>query len=282
MDRSRIQPTHPGRSVRISVTHATVYRYSGAVNLEPHTFRLRPREDGAQHLVRHALAISPVPAVRTECLDQDGNVVVEAWFDAPTDALSVESAFTVEMLRDNPFDFLLRDYSEGVRASLASYLREPAPEVRDFAAAVADGAGHPLDFLTALNRRIAQEFRYVGRETGAAHAAEVTLGAREGSCRDLAVLFAAAARSRGIAARFVSGYECGSRRDRANMHAWAEVYLEGGGWRGYDPSSGLAVSTGHVAVAASANAALAAPVTGTFRGSAEAKMEYGIQVMAGI
>jgi len=264
--------------VRISVTHAIVYRYSGTVYLEPHTFRLRPREDGAQHVVRHALAISPAPAVRTECMDQDGNVVAETWFDGPVETLSVESAFTVELLRANPFDFLLRDYSEGVRASLAAYLREPAPEVRDFAAAIAVEAGHPLDFLTALNRHIAREFRYKARETGAAHAAEVTLRTREGSCRDLAVLFADAARARGIAARFVSGYECASRTDQANMHAWAEVYLDGGGWRGYDPSAGLAVSTGHVAVAAAAEPALAAPVTGTFRGSAEARMEFAIQV----
>jgi transglutaminase-like putative cysteine protease len=267
--------------VRVSVTHSTIYRYSAAVHLEPHTFRLRPREDGAQHVVSHMLAISPGPAVRSECLDQDGNVVTEAWYDAPVETLAVESAFTVETLRENPFDFLVRDYAEGTRAALAPYLREPASEVREFAAAIADGASHPLDFLTALNRQIAQEFRYVARETGAAHDGEATLRMREGSCRDLAVLFAEAARARGLAARFVSGYECGARFERANMHAWAEVYLEGGGWRGYDPSSGLAVCTAHVAVAAAADPAMAAPVTGTFRGAAEARMEFGIQVLAG-
>ena len=34
------------------------------------------------------------------------------------------------------------------------------------------------------------------------------------------------------------------------MHAWAEVYLPVIGWRGYDPSRGLAVSNEHVAIAA--------------------------------
>src|SRR6185295_10775801 len=77
--------THARRSrvlarpiMRIAVTHSTAYRYDSPVYHEPHTFRLRPREDGAQHLVRYHLEISPPPAGRTECLDQDGNVVVEA------------------------------------------------------------------------------------------------------------------------------------------------------------------------------------------------------------
>jgi transglutaminase-like putative cysteine protease len=67
----------------------------------------------------------------------------------------------------------------------------------------------------------------------------------------------------------------------AYMHAWAEVYLEGGGWRGYDPSRGLAVSTAHVAVAAAADSRLAAPVTGTFRGKAKAEMQFQISIQTG-
>jgi transglutaminase-like putative cysteine protease len=265
--------------VRISVTHQTVYRYSSAVHLEPHTFRLRPRHDGSQRLLQHALSISPAPAGQSECLDQDGNVVVEAWFDQPVEALSIQTAFTVETLRHNPFDFLMREYSASVRAALAPYFEEPAPAVREFAASIARGASHKLDFLSALNGCLAQEFRYVVRETGAPHTADLTLRTREGSCRDLAVLFCGAARSMGIAARFVSGYECASAREaEVDTHAWAEVYLEGGGWRGYDPSSGLAVSTAHIAIAAAADPQLAAPVAGTFRGAADAKMEFAIAI----
>ena len=77
---------------------------------------------------------------------------------------------------------------------------------------------------------------------------------REGSCRDLAVLFCAACRALGLAARFVSGYERdASLQENGDLHAWAEVYLEGAGWRGYDPSRALAVAASHVAVAASSD-----------------------------
>ena len=61
------------------------------------------------------------------------------------------------------------------------------------------------------------------------------------------------------------------------MHAWAEVFLPGGGWRGYDPSRGLATAENHVAVASGRSPEAAAPITGTFRGdNALAAMDFQI------
>jgi transglutaminase-like putative cysteine protease len=86
----------------------------------------------------------------------------------------------------------------------------------------------------------------------------------------------------GIAARFVNGYyQDGGAKDPLSLHSWGEVYLPGVGWRGYDPSQGLAVSDRHVAVAAAGDPLLAAPVSGTFRGNAvtaELHAEIDIQV----
>jgi transglutaminase-like putative cysteine protease len=47
---------------------------------------------------------------------------------------------------------------------------------------------------------------------------------------------------------------------------WPEVYLPGGGWRGYDPTHGLAVADAHVAVAACREPHGATPIEGSFRG----------------
>ena len=66
--------------------------------------------------------------------------------------------------------------------------------------------------------------------------------------------------------------------EHGELHAWAEVYLEGAGWCGYDPSRALAVAASHVAVAASSDPLLASPVSGTYRGSASAKMEFSISM----
>ena len=61
----------------------------------------------AQQLLAFDIQIAPMPAGTTECLDQDGNLALNAWFVAPTRDLSVTSRFTVEMLRQNPFDYVL-------------------------------------------------------------------------------------------------------------------------------------------------------------------------------
>ena len=62
------------------------------------------------------------------------------------------------------------------------------------------------------------------------------------------------------------------------MHAWAELYLPGGGWRGYDPSRGVAVSSAHIPLAAARDASSAAPVTGVFRGAATSTLTYDIDI----
>ena len=78
---------------------------------------------------------------------------------------------------------------------------------------------------------------------------------------------------------FVSGYECvPSRGADAYMHTWAEVYLPGIGWRGYDPSRGLAVSNRHLAVAAGFSPDLAAPVSGWYLGQAKSQIDASLIV----
>jgi transglutaminase-like putative cysteine protease len=276
--------------MKITVTHSTLYRYDYPVFLEPHIFRLQPRMSGTQRLLAFDLQILPAPAGTTECLDQDGNLAMNAWFQGPTRELSVTSRFTVEMLRQNPFDYVLIGdslslplwYREPLCAALAPYRRDAhvAESVKQYSKSIAASAQeNTLSFLVALSRHIFQTCRPVIRPSGPPWPSDRTLSALEGSCRDLAVLFCDVCRVEGIAARFVSGYECASAgRQDSFMHAWAEVYLPGVGWRGYDPSRGLAVSNEHVAVAAGFDHDLASPVAGWYSGGARSQMDASIRV----
>lgn len=262
------------------VQHLTHYTYSQPVVLEPHVVRLRPRCDAGQRLLHYELTVSPKPGGVAHCVDLDGDSTAHMWFGGQTDTLSLRVSFSVETLRKDPYDFIVTDPGalrlpmrlEGGLSNALAHYRKRARTSRDvdrFARDVAVQAGEEsIPFLSTLNATIHERTRKTIRELGQPHPPEQTLAERSGSCRDLAVLFMDACRAVGIPARFVSGYwHAASEREKKHMHAWAEVYLPGGGWRGFDPSKGLAVADEHVAVAAGADAADAAPVTGSFRGT---------------
>lgn len=274
------------------VTHVTEYSYSRPVFLEPHVIRLRPRSDGTQQLRNFHMTINPPPDGMTECLDIEGNATVQAWFSNSTESLRIATEFLLETCRTNPFDFIFAETSAEnlpVKYSAqAARLLEPYRDavgtdttLIEFAEDIArECGGKTLACLDLLTRRIYQDFECIIRETGEPAPPQLTLGARRGSCRDLAVVFIAACRTQGLAARFVSGYQEGDPDQPTRyLHAWAEVYLPGAGWRGYDPTHGLSVTAGHIALAASSVPELAAPVSGTFRGTgALATMQARIEI----
>jgi transglutaminase-like putative cysteine protease len=278
--------------MRIKVRHETLFTYSQPVWLQPHIFRLSPRLEGGIRLFDRQFRVEPEPVQLSPCLDAEGNGVMHAWFSGTTDHLNVFSSFEVETLRENPYDYLLSRnadklpvrYDEGLRPVLTGYHTRQFDDttVAAFAHELAAEAGsRTLDFLSALNRRIDETCPRIVREEGPPYPPEQTLALRTGSCRDVAVLFVEACRAVGLAARFVSGYQSGSMDDQAPryMHAWAEVFLPGGGWRGYDPTHGIATADQHVPVAASRESSDATPVQGAFQGTGvKSKMKAVIEV----
>jgi transglutaminase-like putative cysteine protease len=280
------------------IRHETGYAYSGFVFLEPHIIRLQPRCDSSQRLIRFDLQIEPKPVGLSEYTDQEGNCVANAWFNGLTDSLVVTTTSQVETLRSNPFDYIITDpsalalpmiYPDELKPHLAPYCSYATPDdsVLSFAESIASEVKRQtLEFLTALSHQIYEMCRQTIREEGNPKPPEETLSQRKGSCRDLAVLFIDSCRAVGIAARFVSGYQEGDPdQEKKYLHAWAEVYLPGGGWRGYDPTHGLAVSDRHVAMAASVTPRGAAPIIGTLRCTGKSSTlhtDINIQVCSGM
>jgi len=89
-----------------------------------------------------------------------------------------------------------------------------------------------------------------------------------------------AARCLGLASRFVSGYLYAppSTMNFGSTHAWAEVYLPGAGWKGFDPSIGEIVGTSHFAVAVARLPEAVPPIAGSFVGLPGASLNVGVWV----
>lgn len=267
--------------MRYQISHTTSYSYSQAVFLGSHTLRLRPRSDSYQTLQKFAIDVEPIPELISDQIDFLGNGATEIrFFNTPLSHLKIQTHSEVTTHCTNPFNYLLEpwattlpiDYPTSVLTALKPYLHQPltgaiAVDVTDLAQQlIHEVDGDVIRFLTTLTQRIYEHCTYVVREKGNPLPASITWQKKQGTCRDFAVLFLAACRAVGVAARFVSGYQEGDpQQAKHDLHAWAEAYIPGGGWRGFDPTHGLAVTDRHIALAVGAAPAQAAPVTGSLR-----------------
>jgi len=264
----------------LGISHVTEYRFSQPVSLLPHRLLLRPRENHNVRIQSSNLEIFPSHTLQwmRDVLDNSATLV---GFTEPSDRLRIVSRVAVQHYEDNPFDFLLDDYAVDhpfaytgeERAELAPFLQTvyPAdrPEVQRWLEGLGlQGAMQTFTLLDRMNREIASRFVYQLRGEQGVQPPALTLAQRSGSCRDFAALFMEACRLLGLACRFVSGYLFTFDTDAGNAstHAWAEVYLPGAGWKGFDPTSGEVTGNRHIAVAVARHPEAVPPVAGSYRG----------------
>lgn len=277
--------------MNIHVIHQMRYEYSAPITLGPHTLCLYPRPGAALRMVQFEMNIEPTPTKLIRNLDAEGNVQHLAFFEGKTERLFIHAESEVSTHLDNPFDFWLYPfetqtfpftYPKTLLRILRPYLThgDVTPEVMAFARAAAEEVDwQTMPFLTRLNEVIRTGFAYEIREQGKPFSPKQLLLTRRGSCRDYTVLYLAACRALGLAARFVSGYRLGTPAENRHLHAWAEVYLPGGGWRGFDPTQNCLADHTYVPLAASARPELVTPSKGTFSGRARGTLHTKLQIL---
>lgn len=268
--------------MKLRVSHLTRYEYTQIVSFSPHLLFLRPRETPLLRLGRFAFNISPQAKV-TPLIDAFGNNAASVHLWDRADALGIRSEFEIETLEANPFDFLLRldaasfpfAYDAYERFALSPYLPVSTPAAREAAdrwltSRMPARPSETVALLSALNQQVYQSLQYVRREEAGVQDIGRTLETGSGSCRDYALALVELCRTLGIAARFVSGYLYGEGDDHRNensMHAWAEVYLPGAGWKGIDPTHGIFCTDAYIPVAHAPVPECISPVQGSYYSS---------------
>jgi transglutaminase-like putative cysteine protease len=166
--------------------------------------------------------------------------------------------------------YLLR-LPQGNHAAVSSWLRQywrPGEFIQTY------------ELLARLCVGINQSLSYEQREQPGVQTAAETLARGIGSCRDFANLFMEATQVLGLAARFVSGYLYAPYEDgrSGSTHAWAEVYIPGAGWKGFDPTCGEVAGARHIAVAVAHRPDVVSPVTGAYFGPTGTVLSVGVWV----
>ena len=278
---------------RIRIQHSTIYQYSEPVMLLPHKLMIRPRAGHDIHMESSSLAITPSNTVKWH-RDIYGNSVAVATFHEPSNQLSVASEVVVEHYEAEPLDFLVDEkavtfpfyFDPSERVDLIPYQTLCFPGdsevMRDWLQQFWR-PGQMIEtyvLLDRINKDIVQNFTYKMREEPGVQQPAESLDKRAGSCRDFAALFIEACRYFNLPARFVSGYlHCpDSVQGHGSTHAWAEVYLPGAGWKGFDNTSGIVVGHDHIAVAVTRHPADAPPVSGSFSGTLSHRPSMRVKV----
>jgi transglutaminase-like putative cysteine protease len=266
---------------KLQIDHRTQYAFGSYVTLLQHRLLLRPREGHSLRIASAALAISVPHTLRWQ-RDAFDNSVILVSFTQVASELSFTSQIVIEHYDETPLDFIVEagaafhpfSYSPEDANVLAPLCAMAWPSDRPAVAAWLQTLGlgaqrvETFVLLDQINRAIRRDFRYEAREAAGVQSPALTLARRTGSCRDFAALFMETCRHLGIASRFVSGYHTSFAQEvgPGATHAWAEVYLPGPGWKGFDPTAGELTGSEHIAVAVARHPETVPPVAGSYLG----------------
>ncbi|WP_166357838.1 transglutaminase family protein [Pseudomonas akapageensis] len=292
-------------SAHYQILHDTHYRYDSPVSLAQQLAHLWPRPCSWQVCSEQRLQISPEPTSRSDALDVFGNPLTRLAFERPHDELRVCARLLVQVLPRATVDFDSSPAWESARNALtytsrplpsdvlqACRYRFESPYVRLKQSFVAFSescfpTGRPLLLgAQALMEKIFNEFTFDAEATQVATPLVEVLERRRGVCQDFAHLMLACLRSRGLAARYVSGYLLtqpppGQARliGADASHAWVSVYCPVAGWVDFDPTNNIQPALEHITLAWGRDFSDVSPLRGVILGGGNHDPEVSVTVM---
>lgn len=292
-------------SAHYQIFHDTCYHYDSPVSLAQQLAHLWPRECSWQRCTQRQLLISPQPSARRDELDVFGNPLTRLAFERPHEELQVNARLTVEVLARPSLDFNQSPAWELTRNAL-TYSSQPLPSdlleacryrfqspyvhlKRSFVefSQSCFPPGQPLLLgVQALMQKIFSEFTFDAEATQVATPLVEVLERRRGVCQDFAHLMLACLRSRGLAARYISGYLLtlpppGQPRliGADASHAWVSVFCPVLGWVDFDPTNNVQPALEHITLAWGRDFSDVSPLRGVILGGGSHDPEVRVTVM---
>ena len=276
------------RSYRVA--HRTRYNYGATMTDGYSVACLVPRATDSQTVVSALVTLDPEPSAVDSDIDVFGNLVHHFGLHEPHDAMTVfaESVVTVDH-REVPID--TTPWEEAGRLS-ANALGDTALDIGMFrsssslvdldalrvqlesiaSTSFAPGRGI-VEAVDSLCTALYTSFDFDPHFSNVSTPLAEVLAERRGVCQDFAHVAIGCLRSRGLAARYVSGYietvpPSGKERlvGADASHAWVSVWTPLAGWVDFDPTNGHLPVNDHVTVAWGRDYADVIPVRGVMIG----------------
>ena len=265
--------------MKLQVDHVTRYHYEHPVRGVVQSHRLTPSHFAGQKVLFWEVTVSG--GIKGGGFRDGAGDWVQAWtVPGPVSEISVRVHGQVDT---TDMAGVLKRHRETIPP--LAWL-SPTPATRADAALVdlAQGASGSdgLALAHALSDAVADAIAYSPGTTHAHTTAAEALALGEGVCQDHAHALIACARVHDMPARYVSGYlhatEDGTPHEAA--HAWAEVWVEGLGWVGFDPANRCCPDDRYIRLGAGADARGAAPIRGIARGDGLEHLDVTVAVEA--
>jgi transglutaminase-like putative cysteine protease len=266
----------------LTVAHRTTYRYDSPIRVAVQSLRLTPSVFDGQRVIDWTVAVEG--GQKGAGFRDGAGDWIESWsVRGPADQVTVSVTGTVDT---SDLAGLLTGHREAVNPAV--YLREtPATRADAALTGLAETAAaetaEPLARAHALSRLVAEAIAYRPGATEAHTTAAEAMALGEGVCQDHAHALIAAARTLGMPARYASGYlfAAGDGTPHEAAHAWAELWVAGLGWIGFDPANRTCPDDRYIRLGSGLDARDAAPIRGIARGPGRETLDVSVAVAQG-
>jgi transglutaminase-like putative cysteine protease len=285
---------------RYRLLHITEFQYDGPVSESYNEVRLRPMQDEQQSCLSFRISTVPMsqpsahvdffgnwvhqfnvlPDHRMLRIETESVVLVQSPVPLSGRGISMkELDGRLEEIADDFYDLIVpTDYTP--------HVPELIPLIQE---AVEASDGTTLGFAETASHQVHTRFRYEKGATQVKSTVVDALTAGAGVCQDFAHLLIAMLRTRGIPARYVSGYLVPRRTAEPGAsveeviggqasHAWVEAYVPGLGWMPLDPTLDKPVGIQHIRLAYGRDYGDVAPVRGVYKGHAGQRLSVDVRV----
>lgn len=264
--------------MRLKISHTTTYKYENAVPYGVQQLRLTPKPYHGQQVISWQTDVEGGHQ-ELEYEDHNLNRVQLIKVSPYQTELTIHCEGEVETVDR---DGVLGEHISHIPLWLyqrSTKLTKCGVGVRDIIKTIGEEFTDDLSKMHALSRQISTQVIYQAGNTIANTTAEQAVETGAGVCQDHTHIFVSAARQMGFSARYVSGYlMMDDRIDQEATHAWAEAYISGLGWVGFDVSNQISPDSRYVRVASGLDYRDCAPITGLRIGSGNEDLFVSLQV----